>query len=424
MEIKTIQIFGGKDLNCIELFSGAGGLAIGLWNAGFRHKLLLDFDKNACATLRENQRYGYEPFQDCEIYEGDVQSFDYTCISTDIHIVAGGPPCQPFSTGGKHRGKGDKRDMFPEATRAIRELTPYAFIFENVKGLTRPSFLEYFEYIIRELSDPLITKKNGEDWRSHSKRLLRESKLPYKRLAYDVKYKVIDAADYGVPQRRERVVIVGVRKDLGLNWEFPKPTHTQEALLLSQWVKEDYWDRHLITTNKCPEPSKRFIEKIRSLQSGLFPPVGEPWATVRDAINSLPSPKEPASKKIANHYFRPGARSYPGHTGSPLDEPAKTLKAGVHGVPGGENMLRYPNGQVRYFSIREAARLQTFPDEIKFQGAWSECMRQIGNAVPVKFATLIGQKIKYLLESRTKASVESHNTERRNSTAGSMTAVT
>jgi DNA (cytosine-5)-methyltransferase 1 len=114
---------------------------------------------------------------------------------------------------------------------------------------------------------------------------------------------------------------------------------------------------------------------------------------VRDAISDLPAPTEGAAVPN-NHVFNPGARSYPGHTGSPLDEPAKTLKAGDHGVPGGENMLRALNGQLRYFTVRESARLQSFPDDFLFRGSWTETMRQLGNAVPVRLAELIAFDIK------------------------------
>ena len=89
-----------------------------------------------------------------------------------------------------------------------------------------------------------------------------------------------------------------------------------------------------------------------------------------------------------DHKYQPGAKAYPGHTGSPIDEPSKALKAGVHGVPGGENMIRYPDGRVRYFTVREAARIQTFPDNYALHGAWSEAMRQLGNAVPVDLASI------------------------------------
>ena len=125
-------------------------------------------------------------------------------------------------------------------------------------------------------------------------------------------------------------------------------------------------------------------------------PCEAPWRTVRDALEGLPDPETNprAAKLFPNHQFQPGARTYKGHTGSPLDEPAKTLKAGVHGVPGGENMLRRPTGEVRYFSVRESARLQTFPDDFLFHGSWTETMRQLGNAVPVSLAELLARNIR------------------------------
>jgi DNA (cytosine-5)-methyltransferase 1 len=110
------------------------------------------------------------------------------------------------------------------------------------------------------------------------------------------------------------------------------------------------------------------------------------------------------NNSIANHQFNPGARSYPGHSGSPLDEPGKTLKAGDHGVPGGENMLLRTDGSVRYFTVREAARLQTFPDDYVFRRAWSATMRQLGNAVPVRLAEVVARSVaKTLLSLRQKA---------------------
>ena len=120
------------------------------------------------------------------------------------------------------------------------------------------------------------------------------------------------------------------------------------------------------------------------------------WETVRDAISDLPDP-ERYPNAVQAHRFQPGARSYAGHTGSPLDEPAKALKAGDHGVPGGENMLRRPDGSIRYFTVRESARIQTFPDTFIFEGSWSEVMRQLGNAVPVRLASVIAESVCDLL---------------------------
>ena len=124
-----------------------------------------------------------------------------------------------------------------------------------------------------------------------------------------------------------------------------------------------------------------------------FPPTESRWLTVRDALQGLPEPTIQNSYGIANHTLNPGARAYNGHTGSPHDEPAKALKAGDHGVPGGENMLAYSDGTVRYFTVRESARLQTFPDTYHFNGSWSESMRQLGNAVPVRLAQTVAESI-------------------------------
>lgn len=112
-----------------------------------------------------------------------------------------------------------------------------------------------------------------------------------------------------------------------------------------------------------------------------------------EAISDLPAPSSRAAKKWHNHLLQPGAKAYPGHTGSPLNRPAKALKAGAHGVPGGENMILYPDGSVRYLSVRESARVQTFPDDYVFLGSWTEAMRQLGNAVPVRLAEIVGSSV-------------------------------
>jgi DNA (cytosine-5)-methyltransferase 1 len=117
------------------------------------------------------------------------------------------------------------------------------------------------------------------------------------------------------------------------------------------------------------------------------------WRTVRDAISGLPDPRNETAHSMANHEYRSGARPYAGHSGSVLDEPSKTIKAGAHGVPGGENMLVLDNGDLRYYTVRESARIQTFPDDYLFHGSWTESMRQIGNAVPVRLARIVGDSI-------------------------------
>jgi DNA (cytosine-5)-methyltransferase 1 len=382
-------------MKSIELFAGAGGLAIGGARAGFDHAAVIEWNHDACETIRRNQAGGVEPVAHWPLFQGDAREFDYGGIGDEIHVISGGPPCQPFSLGGKHRGHKDTRDMFPEAVRAVRELRPYAFVFENVKGLLRQSFAQYFEYIYLQLTYPEMPRRQGEEWDDHLSRLEKRHTSGRRRrdLTYRVVFRLLNAADYGVPQRRERVFIVGFRSDLGAEWSFPQATHSMDALLNEQWVTGTYWDRHGIPASSRPEPPKRYRKKIERMAQGDLAPHGHAWTTVRDALSDLPDPEWSMDNGVPNHRFNPGARVYPGHTGSPLDEPSKTLKAGDHGVPGGENMLVRPNGQVRYFTVREAARLQTFPDEYMFQGSWTETMRQLGNAVPVELAHSVSQSV-------------------------------
>jgi DNA (cytosine-5)-methyltransferase 1 len=185
---------------------------------------------------------------------------------------------------------------------------------------------------------------------------------------------------------------------LNVQWSFPDKTHSLDALLWTQRPKGEYLEKHRIARTKLAI-GQRLID--RATQLGGKPPE-KPWQTVRDAIGDLPDPQnhQAQSYRYLNHRFQDGARTYTGHTGSPLDEAAKTLKAGVHGVPGGENMLAMADGSVRYFTIRESARLQTFPDNFMFQGSWTEAMRQLGNAVPVKLATLIANDVRIHLNAR------------------------
>ncbi len=384
-------------MNSFELFAGAGGLAMGITQAGFRHVGVLEKDPYACDTIRYNQAIKNPCVKDWPLIQADSRDYDFRSFQDKVALVSGGPPCQPFSIGGKHQGRNDGRDMFPEAVRAIRETRPEAFIFENVRGLARPSFYNYFAYILLQLELPEAKRRNGEDWDTHHKRLERiKTESRHAALRYNIVHRILNAADYGVPQKRERVFIVGFRQDLGMKWSFPEPTHGEAALYRSQWVTGEYWDRHRI--------SKRKREEIRGLRRKKFNIFNKslcsrsPWRTVRDAIHDLPDPGKDTTELIHNHIRQPGARSYPGHTGSPIDYPAKTLKAGDHGVPGGENMLRDTNESVRYFTVRESARLQTFPDDFVFHGSWTETMRQLGNAVPVALSQMVALSVRKGLE--------------------------
>lgn len=375
-------------MKAIELFAGAGGLALGVSGAGFKPVAVIERDHWCCDTIRENRRNGVEALRAWpDPTEGDVRDYDFKKFEGRVQLVTGGPPCQPFSLGGKHQAHKDDRDMWPEAVRAVRDVKPEAFVFENVKGLTRPAFATYLEYIVLQLRFPGIARKLGETVGDHLARLERHA-TSHKRAAleYDVVFRVLNAADYGVPQRRERVVFVGFRRDLSLAWSFPDPTHSRAALLVAQ-AKGEYWERHEVPRRE------RHALNVMPGPWDMFRTGAKPWLTVRDALADLPDPRSSLRRRIPNHDFRAGARQYPGHTGSPLDMPAKTLKAGVHGVPGGENMILLPSGDVRYFTVRESARIQTFPDSFRFPGAWSEAMRQIGNAVPVTLASALARSL-------------------------------
>jgi DNA (cytosine-5)-methyltransferase 1 len=382
-------------MNSIELFAGAGGLAMGMAEAGFHHCGLVEWNPYACQTIRENPRPYSDALGPWPLHEKDARLVDYASLGKDVAVVSGGPPCQPFSLGGKHGGRDDARDMFPEAVRAIREVKPQAFVFENVKGLLRKNFTSYLRYIELQLTHPFVIREGDEPWERHLARLETRdaSTCVEDEPMYDVRVELLNAANYGVPQKRERVFIVGFRRGLGIKWEFPEKTHSEDALLRSMWITRDYWERHQVPRSlRPPLPPKLAarVARIAALGLGLDK---LPWVTVRDAIAELPDPVREPQSKVLNHVYIPGARSYPGHTGSPLDEPAKTLKAGGHGVPGGENMIAMPDGTVRYFTIREAALIQTFPKDYLFHGSWGEIMRQLGNAVPVKLAAAVARQV-------------------------------
>jgi DNA (cytosine-5)-methyltransferase 1 len=369
----------------IELFAGAGGLALGCELAGFCPQLVVEWDKWACETIRKNQMHDYPLVSNWNVFEGDVRGVDWNSITEPIDLLTGGPPCQPFSLGGKHGAFNDKRDMFPAATDAIRLLRPKAFLLENVKGLTRSSFANYYSYIQLRLTMPELVRFDNETWMEHQHRLQSEyTSVGNKDLTYQVVSTLVNAADYGIPQQRHRVFLIGFRSDVDAEFSFPSPTHSQHALSRSKSIGE-YWDRHRVSKRKRPVQ----LDHTRLGSREDLESFSHPWRTVRDALEGLPQPVQSESPDFLNHVLQPGARSYPGHTGSHLDEPAKTLKAGDHGVPGGENMLRSPDGSVRYFTVRESARLQTFPDRYEIQGSWTEAMRQLGNAVPV----LLAQKV-------------------------------
>jgi DNA (cytosine-5)-methyltransferase 1 len=349
----------GSSMESVELFTGCGGLALGLSRSGFRSQRMVEWNRDAVATVVHNRDLGVEHVSDWPIEQADVRSIDWK-EHRGLALVAGGPPCQPFSIGGKHRGDDDTRDMWPQAIRAVRECRPAAFLFENVRGLLRPKFQPYLEGIVSGLSRP-------------------DRDLHYLTIVESV-----NAADFGAAQKRHRVIIAGLRSDLQSRLPKLVPTHSRSRMLWDQWVTGEYWEEHGLKVD-LNAFSLTDAAEVRRLRKLGVEPMEKRWVTVRDKLRGLGEPNNQD-----NHAFQPGAKVYKGHTGSPLDQPAKALKAGNHGVPGGENMMVKDDGAVRYFTIREAARLQGLPDDFQFPRSWSESMRQLGNAVPAELGEVAG----------------------------------
>jgi DNA (cytosine-5)-methyltransferase 1 len=413
----------------VELFAGGGGLAMGVGAAGFRPVLLNEYAKRACQTLLANGAVQREaeiipkPDEPPLLVEGPIQMLNFGYLSGKVELLAGGPPCQPFSLGGEHRGHEDERNMFPEFFKALRQIQPKAFICENVRGLLRPSFRPYFDYILHELGLPFVERGNA-DWREHSAALLSEKKNePITHQQMRERYNVIpvpvNAADYGVPQVRHRVIIVGFRSDLGIDEDLwwasfaPRKTHSERALFAQlRDPASEYWARHA----DVPEDvKKKVINALPPVNLEEDDPESQPWRTLRDAIMGDPerseSPlpqtglvdyEEHPGTLVRGHIGWPGARIYDGHTPNVLDRPAKTIKAGVHGVPGGESVMLLDDGTHRYMTVRETARVMTFPDRWVLAGPRGEQMRQLGNAVPVllaeTFAKAVAKALRYAAE--------------------------
>ncbi len=284
----------------VEIFAGCGGMALGLEQAGMRHVALIERDAHAVEALRAN-KFKY-------VHACDADCVDYTRFR-GVDVVAGGPPCQPFSNGGVDGGSNDERDGWPIAIRAVHDIKPLAFLFENVAGLLREKFNDYFQDILRQF------------WE----------------MGYSVHVHCVNAENYGVPQHRRRVFLAGIR---GVCWfSLPKP-----------------------------------LEKVVS---------------VREVFNSL----GPPNGENGHVLYRTTPRAYSGHCGSVLDKPAKTICSGTHCIAGGQNMIRLDDNSLRYFTPRELARLQTFPDDFKVPDTLFRAMKQIGNACPVRLARVFGVEL-------------------------------
>lgn len=386
-----------KPWTSVELFAGGGGMALGTRQAGFEHLALVEWNKNAAAILRHNAVRKRDLWPVDNVYEMDARKWlaETEIKQGQVDLVAGGPPCQPFSLAGVHAGDTDERNMFPAAIEAVRKFRPRFVLFENVPGLTRPSFAPYFSYIKHQLQKPTIVPRDGELWTDHD---VRVQKARSAGLFYHLHEHLLDTADLGVPQNRRRVILVGIRSDVagGATWTAPPLTHSRDALLYDQWVTGDYWTEHGET---MPEPPEDLINRIRDLKEQ-----GRPnslrWNTVRDGLTGLPEPLDVGSaSNFPNHQAIPGARSYRKHSGSPFDWPSKAIKAGVHGVSGGEGMIRFDDGSLRYFTVREAARIQGFRDDYEFPVARSRSMGAIGNAVAPPLGEILTRRLRDLGQS-------------------------
>jgi DNA (cytosine-5)-methyltransferase 1 len=324
--------------------------------------------------LRTNFLSG-EALSRSSILQNDVRNVDWTAFE-GVALVSGGPPCQPFSGGGLSGGEDDERDMWPEVIRALRETHPKGFLFENVKGLLRPTFGDYRRRIVSSL------ERGGDVAPGAPKR-------------YEVVVVLVNAADYGAAQKRERVFIAGVRMDVGTLTPFPRATHTLQRLVWDKWVSGEYWRRHGLRQPDAATMSRAERSAFRDISRSCVQPEELPWQTCRDAFSG---PGDPTTLNcVQGHEPRGYGKQYAGHSGSVWDLPSKVLKAGVHGVPGGENMVVDSDGKARYFTVREAARLQGLPDEFNPSGSWSQVMRQLGNAVPAQLAEAAGRWVADML---------------------------
>jgi len=368
----------------IELFAGAGGLSIGLAAAGLPPDYLFELEKNCCATLRHNAE-GSQPHISGKIRQEDVASVNWSEFQQPVRLLSGGPPCQPFSFGGKHLAERDGRNQFPATLRAVRELRPAAVLLENVPGLARPTFKPYLDYIVRQLECPSLAPRTGELWDEHDRRLQQHGHSRGYEAEYKVRCWVLSAADFGVAQARVRVVFAATRADLPAVEDLT-PTHSRAALMQHQ-ERGEYWSERDLPKRRRKEWPRRVHGNSYGISTTCMP-----WRTVRDALVGLPDPPlEDIGKN--NHWLIPGARLYTRHSGSELDWPAKTIKAGVHGVAGGENVLLLDGRRRRYFTLREMARLQGFPDDYYFIGPRSRIIGQIGNAVPCELARVLGLQL-------------------------------
>lgn len=327
-----------NEYSVLELFAGAGGLAIGLEKAGLKCVALNEIDKWACQTLRNNR-------PNWNVLEGDIKDFDFSKFKNSVDVVTGGFPCQAFSYAGKKLGLNDARGtLFYEFARVVQEVKPAICIGENVRGLLSHEKGKTLQGMISILDE----------------------------IGYKVApVQVLKAINFRVPQKRERLILVGIRKDIDIEFEYPKPSRKIYNLKNALKKGELYnCDVPKSEGSTYPEHKKKVLD--------LVPPKGY-W---RDL------PPDIQKEYMGKSFFLGG-----GKTGMARrigwDEPSLTLTCS----PAQKQTERCHPDETRPFTVREYARIQTFPDDWKFAGSVSQQYKQIGNAVPVNLAREIGYSI-------------------------------
>jgi len=327
-----------NEYSVLELFAGAGGLAVGMENAGLKCVALNEIDKWACQTLRENR-------PNWNVLEGDIKEFDFRDYNSKVDIVTGGFPCQAFSYAGKKLGLNDVRGtLFYEFARVVQEVNPSICIGENVRGLLSHEKGKTLEGMISILDE----------------------------IGYNVvPVQVLKAIHYKVPQKRERIILVGVRKDIDIKYEYPKP-HKKIYNLSDALKKGELYDCKVPKSegSKYPEHKKEILD--------LIPPKGY-WRDLPVDIQ-----KDYMGKSF---YLGGGKTGMARRIG--WDEPSLTLTCS----PAQKQTERCHPDETRPFTVREYARIQTFPDKWKFSGSISQQYKQIGNAVPCNLGQEIGYSI-------------------------------
>ncbi len=329
-----------RQYTSVELFAGGGGLALGMALAGFHHVLLNEFDTSACKTLRTNR-------PDWNVIEGDVRHIDFTPLRDKVDFLSGGFPCQAFSYAGKQGGFNDTRGtLFFELARAVTEIRPKVFMGENVKGLISHEDGKTFGTIcnvIRELGYTLVEPR------------------------------VLKAIMYQVPQKRERLILIAIRNDIAERVQFHWPSPYERVLTL-----RDALYRSVIFDTDVPESEgvKYPVKKQRVLE---LVPQGGDW---RDL------PEDVAREYMGGSWELGGGKTGMARRLS-LDEPSLTLTC----APAQKQTERCHPLETRPLTVREYARIQTFPDYWQFQGTISAKYKQIGNAVPVNLAWAIGRSL-------------------------------